>query len=313
MSGARKPAASLGVRALTTLAEVIRTSSATEAGRNLGMTQPAVSRIIAQIEASVGFELFYRDRGRLVPTKDGLMLAAEVDLALAGLARVDSLISDIAASSVGELRVVAPPSFAEGLLPEIVASFLAKFPGVRFSLDSRTTETAKAMIATRVVDCGFMKMPIDDVDLLCEPLVANGSVCALLETHPLAAQAVLTPELLRGQPLILLGSGRQWRSQVDQAFAEFNLRPTVAIETHTHGSACALAARGVGIAIVNELLSRSYLRSPLVVRRFEPDIRHEYAFVTSALSKASRLATAFRDEAMALLADQRSHLERDHP
>jgi DNA-binding transcriptional LysR family regulator len=126
----RKSTAGLGVRALTTLAEVIRTSSATEAGRNLGMTKPAVSRIIAQVEASVGFELFYRDRGRLVPTKDGLLLASEVDLALAGLARVNSLVRDIAASSVGELRVVAPPSFAEGLLPEIVARFLAKFAGV---------------------------------------------------------------------------------------------------------------------------------------------------------------------------------------
>lgn len=302
MMGPRKSTAGLGVRALTTLAEVIRTSSATEAGRNLGMTQPAVSRIIAQIEASVGFDLFYRDRGRLVPTKDGLLLAAEVDLALAGLARVDSLVRDIAASSVGELRVVAPPSFAEGLLPEIVASFLEKFPGVRFSLDSRTAETTKAMIATRVADCGFMKMPVDDTDLLCEPLVSNGSVCVLLDSHPLAAHEVLTPQLLRGQPLILLGSGRQWRAQVDQAFASFSLRPTVAIETHTHGSACALAGRDVGIAIVNELLARSYLRAPLVARRFEPDIRHDYAFVTSALPGSSRLTTAFRDEAVALLA-----------
>lgn len=305
MTSPRKSTAGLGVRALTTLAEVIRTSSATEAGRNLGMTQPAVSRIIAQVEASIGFELFYRDRGRLVPTKDGLLLAAEVDLALAGLRRVDSLVRDIAASSVGELRVVAPPSFAEGLLPEIVASFLAKFPGVRFNLDSRTAETTKAMIATRVADCGFMKMPIDDTDLLCEPLVSNGSVCVLLETHPLAANRIITPQLLHNVPLILLGSGRQWRAQVDQAFASCGLRPTVGIETHTHGSACALASRNVGIAIVNELLARSYLRSPLVARRFEPDIRHDYAFVTSALPGASRLTAAFRDEAMALLANRK--------
>lgn len=303
MKGPGKVTRGLGVRALSTLAEVMRTSSATEAARNMGMTQPAVSRIIAQVEASVGFALFYRDRGRLVPTKDGLLLAAEVDLALAGLARVDSLILDIGSSAVGELRVVAPPSFAEGLLPEVVASFLAKFPGVRFSLDSRTTETAKAMIATRVVDCGFMKMPIDDADLLCEPLVSSGSVCVLLDTHPLAAHPRLTPELLRGQPLILLGSGRQWRAQVDQAFANHSLRPTVAIETHTHGSACALAGRGVGIAIVNTLLARSYLRSPLVAREFQPDIRHDYAFVTSALSTPSRLAAAFRDETIALFAD----------
>lgn len=298
MSGEpRLPARGLSVRALATVAEVMRTTSATEAGRVLGMTQPAVSRILAQVEATIGFELFYRDRGRLIPTKDGMLFAGEVELALAGLRRVDSLVADIVTSAVGELRVVAPPSFAEGLLPDIVANFLTRFPGVRFNLDSRSAETAKMMIATRVVDCGFMKMPIDDPDLDCVPLLSSGTICALAEDHPLAAEPVLTPRLLRGAPLILLGSGRHWRSQVDHAFGENGLRPTVAIETHTHGSACALAARGVGIAIVNELLARRYLSPPLVARPFKPDITHDYAFVTSAASRPSRLTLAFHEEA----------------
>jgi DNA-binding transcriptional LysR family regulator len=300
---ARLAGDAIGLRALRSFAEIIRTGSATAAGRNLGMTQPAVSRIIAQLESAVGFELFYRDRGRLVPTKDALLLAEEVELALAGLQRVNSLVRDIAASATGELRVVSPPSFSEGLLPEMVARFLARNPGVRFNLDSRSVDTTKAMIATRVADCGFMKLPIDEPDLEAETLVASGSVCVLPETHPLAARASLTPIDLHGEPLVLLGSGRQWRAQVDHAFAQYRLRPTVAIETHTHGSACALAARGIGIAIVNALLARSYIRAPLVARPFEPPITHEYAFVTSALSRPSRLTIAFREEARRYFAE----------
>ena len=292
----------IGLRALRSFAEIIRTGSATAAGRNLGMTQPAVSRIIAQLESTVGFELFYRDRGRLVPTKDALLLAEEVELALAGMERVSSLVRDIAISATGELRVVAPPSFAEGLLPDMVAGFMAQNPGVRFNLDSRTIDTTKALIATRVVDCGFMKLPIDEPDLEAETMVSSGSVCVMAEGHPLAAHALLTPTELHGHPLILLGSGRQWRAQVDHAFADCGLRPTVAIETHTHGSACALAARGVGIAIVNALLARSYIRAPLLARPFAPPIVHEYAFVTSALSRPSRLTTEFRTEARRYLA-----------
>ncbi|MDB5705996.1 MAG: LysR family transcriptional regulator [Sphingomonas bacterium] len=294
---ARLAGDAIGLRALRSFAEIIRTGSATAAGRNLGMTQPAVSRIIAQLESAVGFELFYRDRGRLVPTKDALLLAEEVELALAGLQRVSSLVRDIAASATGELRVVSPPSFSEGLLPDMVARFVARNPGVRFNLDSRSVDTTKAMIATRVADCGFMKLPIDEPDLEAETLVASGSVCVLPETHKLAARAALTPMDLHGEPLVLLGSGRQWRAQVDHAFAQYRLRPTVAIETHTHGSACALAARGIGIAIVNALLARSYIRAPLVARPFEPPITHEYAFVTSALSRPSRLTIEFREEA----------------
>ena len=293
----------IGLRALRSFAEIMRTGSATAAGRNLGMTQPAVSRIIAHLEASVGFELFHRDRGRLVPTKDAVTLAEEVELALAGLERVKSLIHDISVSATGVLRVVAPPSFSEGLLPDMVAAFSTRYPGVRFNLDARGIDTTKAMIATRVVDCGFMKLPIDGIDLEAETLVSSGSVCVLPEDDPLAEHAILTPALLRGRPLVLLGSGRQWRAQVDQAFAQFGLRPTVAIETHTHGSACALASRGIGIAIVNTLLAKSYIRAPLVERPFDPPIVHEYAFVTSALSRPSRLTLDFKEEARRFLSD----------
>lgn len=299
--GEHRPLSTLGVRALETLAEVMRTGSATVAATNLGMTQPGVSRALAQIESAIGFELFYRDRGKLVPTRDGLLLAAEVEFALAGLQRVSNLASDIANSAAGELSVVAPPSFADGVLPGIVASFLRTHPGVRFNLDSRSLETSKALIATRVVDCGFMKMPVAGDDLHCEPLVSSGSGCVLRADHPLAKHDILSPDMLRVEPLILLGSGRQWRIQVDQAFATCNLRPTVAIETHTHGSACALASRGVGVAIVNKLLARSYVRDDLVMRSFEPPIVHQYGFVTAMSARSSRLVAAFLAEARTAL------------
>ena len=302
MSGARRLVSDrTQLRALETFAEIVRSGSATAAGRRLGMAQPAVSRLLAQLEAEVGFELFYRDRGRLVPTKDALTLAEEVGLALTGLERIDSLIRDIAASATGELRVVAPPSFSEGILPDLIAGFVGRFPGVRFHLDSRSIDTSKAMIATRVADCGFMKLPVDDRELNCEPLVASGSVCVLPESHPLADHPVLTPQLLHRTPLVLLGEGRTWRMQVDQAFARIGLRPSIAISTHTHGSACALVQRGMGVTIVNALLAKNYIRPPLVQRSFEPPIVHEYAFVTSALSRPSKLTLEFREEARRLL------------
>ena len=292
---ARRP---IGLRALQSFAEIMRTGSATAAGRELGMSQPAVSRLIAQLEADVGFDLFYRDRGRLVPTKDGIALAEEVEMALAGLARVNSLVRDIAGFATGELRLVAPPSFSEGILPDICASFLKRYPNVRLSLDSRSIETTKAMIATRVVDGGFVKLPIDRDDFHAETVVSSGTACVLADDHPLAGETELGPALLRGVPLVLLGSGRQSRAQIEHAFAECGMRPRVVVETHTIASACALAARGVGIAIVNALLARGYARAPLVMRPFAPSIAQDYAFVTSALTRPTRLMMAFRDEVL---------------
>jgi DNA-binding transcriptional LysR family regulator len=91
----------------------------------------------------------------------------------------------------------------------------------------------------------------------------------------------------------MLGRGQQFRAQVEAAFAQCGIMPRVQIETHTVASACALAARGVGVAIVNEDLARGYMRGQTVLRPFSPAIRHEYAFAVSSAVSASRLADAF--------------------
>lgn len=285
-------------RALRVFAEIMRTGSATAAGKQLSLSQPAVSRLIAQLETNVGFDLFYRDRGKLVPTADGIKLLQEVELTLASLERFNSMVRDIAGYSAGTVRVVAPPSFAEGVLPDIISQFRERFPGVEFSIDSRSVETARSMIAMRYVDCGFVKLPADESDLAVEQVVSSGSVCVLHEDHPLAALETITPADIGDHSLILLGAGRYWRTQVDAAFASFGLRPSVAIETHTHGSACALAARGNGMAILNALLVKPYLHKPLVARPFEPPILHQYAFAVSNVSRPSRLTLEFKAEVL---------------
>ncbi|MEL0154662.1 LysR family transcriptional regulator [Sphingopyxis sp.] len=308
----RKPLAPAGVepdkdvsfRALRVFAEIMRTGSATAAGKQLSLSQPAVSRLIAQLEAQVGFDLFYRDRGKLVPTADGTKLIQEVELSLSSLDRFNSLVRDIAGYSAGTVRIVAPPSFAEGVLPDIVSRFRERFPGVEFSIDSRSVETARTMIAMRYVDCGFVKLPTDESDLAIEQIVSSGSVCVMRGDHPLAGRGAITPSDIGRHPLILLGAGRHWRTQVDAAFAAFGLRPTVAIETHTHGSACALAARGNGMAILNELLVKPYLHHPLVARPFDPPIEHEYAFAVSNVSRPSRLTLEFQKEVRAYFAEK---------
>jgi DNA-binding transcriptional LysR family regulator len=290
------------LRALRAFRSIVRTGTVTAAGRELGLTQPATSRLLAQLERDMGFELFHRDRGRLVPTSDALLLFEEVELALGGVDHVAELVENIARFRVGRLRLVAPPSFTEGVLPEIVAAFLTRFPDVHLSIDSRSVETTRMMIATRAVDAGFVKMPLDRPDLAAESVVLSHSVCVLTREHPLAAQPALEPRLLRGEPLILLGAGRHSRAQIDAAFAEAGVAPRVRIDTHTIGSACGLAARGVGIAIVNALLARPYLRDGLVALPFRPELRHEYAFVTAAVPGPTRLAREFLLETRAWFA-----------
>jgi DNA-binding transcriptional LysR family regulator len=290
------------LRTLRGFHAIVETGSVTGAARTLGLSQPSVSRMLADLEAEIGFQLFHRDRGRLVLTNDGLLLHAEVGRVLGSVARVSALIEDIAAFRTGELRLVAPPSLCESVLPDIAARFLARFPGVRLSIDSRSVETARLMIANRMVDCGFLKLPLDRADLAAETLIESEAVCVMAHTHPLASEPSLTPALLGRSPLILLGQGRTSRIQIEASFSAAGLRPNVRVETHTIGSACALAARGIGVTIVNSLLARPYLRETLIARPLTPRLPQNYAFATAADTPPSRLALALLAESRAYLA-----------
>jgi len=292
----------LNLRSLEAFRETMLSGSATAAAGRMGLGQPAVSRLIAQLEQDAGFELFYREKGRLTPTPEALIIYDEIDLAFGGLERVDTLVRDLAAFNTGILKIVAPPSLSEGVLSTILSRFMTRFPNVRVSIDSRSTETARAMVANRTADCGFVKLPLDRSDISTVLLSSSETVCVLPRDHPLAAHEILTPELLRTEPLVLLGYGTWTRRQIDDAFREHGVRPEVKLETHTVGSACAFAANGLGIAIVNALLAGNFTRPGMTTRVFRPRILHDYAFMTSALAPPSRLASALLEEAQAYFA-----------
>jgi DNA-binding transcriptional LysR family regulator len=283
----------LNLRSLESFREIMRMGSVTAAAKQLGLSQPAVSRLLAQLEQELGFKVFHRHKGRLSPTPQALMLFEEVDLAFQGLERVTTLASDIHNLNAGHLRVVAVPSFAEGPLVHAMSAFIAERANVHVMVDSRSRHTSLNMVATRSVDCGFAKAPVDHPGLRVRPLVVSETVCALPSGHPLLARPTLTPRDLAGEPMILIGQGGETRLRVEEVFRDAGVVPHVRLEAHNIGAACAFAGVGVGIAVVNDLLARHYLHGSIELRPLRPKIPQEYVFVTAAGVPETPLTEAF--------------------
>ncbi|NVJ99432.1 MAG: LysR family transcriptional regulator [Alphaproteobacteria bacterium] len=278
---------------LESFREIMRTGSVTDAANNLGLTQSAVSRQLAQLEEQLGLELFFRDKGRLTPLPEAVELCQEVDLALSSFDRIELLADDLRNLAKGQLRVVGPPSFVEGVLAGAVASFLAAYPEIKFTIDSRNHETIVEQAVCRAVDCGFLKLPVSHPSLSVEHIVSAGTVCVLPKGHPLEGKKEITPQDLKDQPLILLGKGKAFQRQLQEVFREAHVWMNVKAETHAIGASCALAAQGVGVAFVNELMGRTYKGFGVSLVPFKPAITHKYAFVTSSQIPMSRAAAAF--------------------
>jgi len=283
----------LSVRSLEAFREIIRSGSVTAAAEALELSQPSVSRLLAGLERDLGFPIFHRRKGRLEPTPQAMLLYEEVDLAITSLDRVNAVARDLHAPDAGHLRIVAPPTFAEGPLVPLLASFMDSHPRVRVKLDSRTRPTTLDMVAGRAVDCGFGKLPITHPGIRNRPLVKTESVCAIALGHPLLDMDTLSPRELAGTDLILIGQGGETRARIETAFRDARVTPRVRMETHNVGAACAFAAKGIGVALVNELLAESYQHLGIELRQFRPSIPHEYVFMTSAGVRETPVTNAF--------------------
>ncbi len=203
------------------------------------------------------------------------------------------LAEDLRNLASGQLRVVGPPSFVEGIFAGTVASFLKKYPDIQITVDSRNHETIVEQAVCRAVDCGFLKMPVSNPNLMVHPIIKARTVCVMQKGHPLEALRSISPVDLKGVPLIILGKGRTFQRQLEEAFRSEDVWMNVKAETHAIGASCALAAKGVGVAIVNEMMARNYQALGLALIPFRPVIHHEYAFVASSQIPMSRVSKAF--------------------
>lgn len=300
------PSFSTNLKSLECFRCIIDTGSATAAARQLNLTQPAVSRLLAILEAQIGLELFHRQRGRLLPTREAMALYKEVDIALQSVDRVKQLAENLQNADFGELMLVAPPSFAEGILSQIIADFIREHPNVHVSLDSQSMQRAREMVALRAVDCGFVKLPVEFPGIHSERLVSAGTICVMPANHALAGKVRITVRDLLDEPLVLLGKGTASRIQIDEVFRRAGIKMNIRVETHTVGSACAIARRGVGITIVNEMLGLQFAGKDLVMRRFSPNFKHEYGLMTSFEAPVNRVTQKFIESCRKYFAKNRS-------
>jgi DNA-binding transcriptional LysR family regulator len=280
------------VKGIEAFHAVLTSGSATAAAKSLGTTQPAVSRLLSAFEEYVGFQLFYREHGRLIPTDEALALQKDVELSLSSMNRIGAVANNLYHSNSGSLKIVAPVSFLSGPLADVVAEFMRAHPNVHVSMDSRSPESARELVARRTVDCGFIQLPEHHPGLRSEAILTGQMVCVMAPNHPLATRKVLKANDLRDTPLILLGKGRYSREQIETAFRTAGVPMRVKIETHTVATACAFAKRGLGVAIVNGLLADQFA-SDTVLCNFSPKIKVQYGFISSAHTPMSRLTESF--------------------
>ncbi len=264
---------------LQTYQAIVETGTTQGAADKLNLSQSAVSRRLTQLEEMLRIKLFIRDKTRLIPTRDSKILQAQMQLLLQRNEKLLSLASELRQgnSPAIRLRIAFPASLTLSIVPAIIKQFLERSPLVQVELHSGSYDTIERMLLDERAELGFLRMPVERAGLAENPLISVNTVCVMPEGHPLSSQDVVDVKDLVGEPLILLGRMRAPRHEIDALFSQARLRPNVKLEAHSVLSACGMAASGLGITLVNELMARDYAHMPVEIRPLKQSITHSFA------------------------------------
>ncbi len=280
------------LRELRVLRAVLRTGTATAAADALGISQPAASRALSQLEARLGRALLAREGGRLLPTPEALAVDAELDLLFAVLARIEEP-GRRAPDPTVPLRIAAPPSLAHRFLPGPVADFARRHPGQQITIDVLSSDVLVTQVAEGRVDIAITDTEPGHAGVRVEPFRESRVVCLMRAEDPLAARAVIVPADLDGRAFIAQTRRHSARVAKDRALAAAGVRPRVTIETATVVSAAELVREGLGVALINPFPTALRLDASLVTRPFEPAITLTTSFLSPAGSRPSPATLAF--------------------
>lgn len=255
-------------RELLLLRAMYRHDTVTAAAASVNMTQPAASALLRDMETRLGFALFSRENRRLHLTSQGRALIPEVLNALAGIEAVDRLAVDIRQGALARLDVGAVAIAASSLLPPALAGMRQAHPTVAVTVRAGTALEIIEMAVDHRIDLGIIIGAPSDIDRVSSLRLAPLSLHAVMaQDHPWAQQSALTLEqVANAGPIVLapaLPAGRATR----QALEARGLPYKPIIEVAQSSAACALAAQGLGVAIVESLGAQYAERQGLVARQ----------------------------------------------
>jgi len=262
----------MDVRQIETYQAVMTYGTASKAAEVLGTSQPAVSKSIMLLERSIGFKLFDREKGRMTPSAEGQLFFREVQISLAGIAKLRSAAARIRDYGSGDLRMACLSAFSTNLVPRAIARFRKIHPEITVSLEVAASSAIRDLVAANQIEIAVTADEIDATGVEAVPFAEIPAAVAIPPGHRLAAKDVIEPSDLDRLDLVALAPEDTTRQEAEAIFAAHGVTPKVVAETAYASTVCAMVLAGVGCGIVDPVTAAGYVERGLVLRPMRPSV-----------------------------------------
>lgn len=267
---------------------VFQTGNMTTAAQMMAVTQPAVSRLIRDLEATLELELFTRTGAGISATTDAIHFFGEVERSFVGLQQLEHAAQAIRQKREGFLHVAATGAFGTLCLPQALTAVRQKMPDLKIRLTVSRSSEILDLMATRRCHLGITALPPNTAGIDHEDLPKMPIVCLLPRDHPLTLRDTLGPQDLAGETIYGPPENTRLHQQIAQVFALENVPYTLAGDCTLGASICQFVAAGAGVAILDSLAARSAGLEHITLRPLVPKTVWEPKLLLPAGSPQSR-------------------------
>jgi len=281
------------LRQMEVFRAVMLTGSIKGASKLLFTSQPALSRIVAHTELTLGLTLFNRVKGKLVPTPEAEMLFGEVDKCYQQVLRVDDFARGLVSGPSGVLNLACSPALSRGLVARTIARFVRQYPNIQVNYTLALLDSMAQDVLSNKVDLAVSVLPIEHPNLQVTPFMQGRMVCIVPRGHALAQQPRVHIADLARHPLVAHHPSIPFGQLLSAAFEKANVSLQAAVYIHQTDMACSLVRTGVGVAMVDEFTARGLPWPDIHVLPLVEDILLHPSIVRSTFDTGRNHAAKF--------------------
>ena len=286
------------LRYFLTLAREENISKAAEA---LYITQPTLSRQLAELEKELGAQLFIRGKRGITLTEEGMLLRRRAEEMAELEDKVQREFRERGEILSGNIAIGAAETNAAAILPDAIAKFRNKYPGVTFDMQTDTAERVKERIDRGLLDIGLLVEP-GDIEKYEFMRLGIGDRCGVLMNadSPLAQNEYVTADDLARLPVVANRRAEVqsfYRNALGEAYNKLNVVATF----NLINNAALFALKNLGYVITLEGTVRHYENPRLCFRPFRPEIQQSTFIIWKKYQPTTRAVRKFIEEISMLL------------
>jgi DNA-binding transcriptional LysR family regulator len=276
------------LNSLETFLKVAEKMNITEAARELYISQPAVSKVVKNLEESLGVKLFLRDK------QNGLLLT-EVGKEILILARKMKLIENKMYQVAyqenqllrGKVKVGSFPAVSTKILPQVISLFRSKFPDVKIELVEGTSNQIKKWVEERTVDFGIVSSPFDSFEY--KVLYHDYMVAIIPAHHKLSGEQEINLENYQGD-IIFCKGGHELA--LAKKFQKKDITYKENLTVQNAETLINMIKRNLGIGIISNF-TLSSVRHNLTIKDIIPRVTREIGVITHSFEEVTPASKNF--------------------